>query len=148
MGFLIKAHGHYTVKLPFSGGNLNCCTRNILERYLTTSDGKTWLDVLEMGNYNNNRRKSAGKREKKKKIRIQVKNEKWSKSHEIHEKNCQDIKTPRKRWFIRIFWKIPAKQASESLVNQGLLKGRVEMKWSSEEHWHNHYTYKFLMDSQ
>ena len=77
----------------------------------------------------------------------------------MYEKNRQDIKTLRKRLFVRIFWKIPAKQASKSLVNQGFLTGwgrndvelgraltqvyerllptweiPVEMTWSSEEH--------------
>ena len=67
--------------------------------------------------------KRAGKERKTEKIRIQVENEKSPKRIEIYEKNRQDIKTPRKRLFVRIFWKIPAKQASKSLVNQGFLTG-------------------------
>ncbi|MGN0356639.1 MAG: hypothetical protein ACI4E0_02275, partial [Blautia sp.] len=67
--------------------------------------------------------KRAEQEGKTEKIRIQVEIEKSLKWLEIYEKNRQDIKTPRKRLFVRIFWKIPAKKASKSLVNQGFLTG-------------------------
>ena len=45
----------------------------------------------------------AEKERETKKNRIQVKIKKIPKQLEIYEKNRQDIKTPRKRLFVRIF---------------------------------------------
>ena len=67
------------------------------------TDRESLLDVVRVKNYNSGRREKSRKERKTEKIRIQVEIEKCPKQHEIYEKNRQDIKTPRKRLFVRIF---------------------------------------------
>ena len=56
----------------------------------------TFIMIMEEGT-------RAEKERETKKNRIQVKIKKIPKQLEIYEKNRQDIKTPRKRLFVRIF---------------------------------------------